>query len=161
MTTCLTCQLIRARDAGGRPLWDSIYRTAHWDVVHSYNTSLAGWLVLVARRHMAAIAEMNEAEAVELGRLLRLVSIAVQRATNSEKTYVVQFAEAAEHPHVHFHVVPRMADLPAHQRGPAIFRHLGVPEAERVSEARMDEIAVDVCMFLANASSTMNDSMLQ
>lgn len=110
---CLTCLMVAARDAGARPLWDCIYRTPHWDVVHSYDTSLPGWLVLVARRHMAAVAEMSEAEATELGVLIRRVSVAVHAATGCVKTYVMQFAESAEHPHVHVHIVPRMADMPA------------------------------------------------
>ena len=109
---CHTCELVARRDAGEAPLWDAIYRSQYWDVVHSYNTSLPGWLVLVARRHMAAIDEMNDEEAVELGRLIRHVSLALKEATGCVKTYVIQFAEAADHPHVHFHVVPRMADQP-------------------------------------------------
>ena len=49
MTNCLTCQLLAERDLGLRPLWDNIYRTQYWDVVHCNNTSLVGWLVLVVR----------------------------------------------------------------------------------------------------------------
>ncbi len=150
MTTCMTCELLHARDAGDRPLWDNIHRTAHWDVVHCNSTSLLGWMVLVVRRHIASIAELTEDESVELGRMLRLVSIAVQQATGCEKTYVVQFAEHPQHPHVHFHVIPRMADLLTDQRGPTIFKHLGVPETERVSEARMNEIAAGVRDFLVS-----------
>ena len=148
MTPCLTCDLVRRRDAGAAPLWDSIQRTAHWDLVHSYNTSLPGWLVLVARRHVAAIDELTEEEAAELGVLLRRVSATLRDVTGCAKTYVVQFAEQAEHPHVHFHVIPRMADQPAERRGPGVFSYLGVPEAERVSEARMNAIAAAVRQLL-------------
>jgi diadenosine tetraphosphate (Ap4A) HIT family hydrolase len=52
-------------------------------------------------------------EAAELGRLLPVVSQALQKAVGCQKTYVVQFAEHPEHPHVHFHVIPITADLPA------------------------------------------------
>ena len=148
-TPCLTCDLVRRRDAGGAPLWDSIHRTAHWDLVHSYNTSLPGWLVLVARRHVAAIDELSDEEAAELGVLLRRVSATLRAVTGCAKTYVVQFAEQAEHPHVHFHVIPRMPDQPAERRGPAVFGYLGVAEAERVSEERMNGIAAAVRSLLA------------
>ncbi len=144
MTDCLTCELTRRRDAGTAPLWDNIYRIEHWDVAHAYNTSLPGWLVLIARFHRAAIADLSAGEAAELGPLLRRVSMALQAATGCEKTYVVQFAEAAGHGHVHFHVVPRMADLPNDYRGPDIFKYLGVSEAERVSEAAMNKIGLAV-----------------
>ena len=148
ISQCQTCELVARRDRGEAPPWDAIYRSQYWDVVHSFNTSLEGWLVLVARRHMAAIDEMSDEEAVELGRLLRRVSLALKEATGCVKTYVVQFAEAAGHPHVHFHVVPRMADQPDDRRGPNIFRYLGVADEERVSEARMNELAAQVRQIL-------------
>lgn len=141
---CLTCELVTRRDAGEAPLWDAIYRTPFWDLVHSYNTSLPGWLVLISRRHLAAVDEMTEAEALELGALLRQVSLALKQVTGCQKTYVIQFAEAAEHPHVHFHIVPRMADQPEDRKGPKIFGYLGVPDDERVSEAQMNEIGAMV-----------------
>ena len=141
--------MVAARDAGTRPLWDCIYRTAHWDVVHSYNTSLPGWLVLVARRHLAAVAEMSDAEAVELGLLMRRVSAALHAATGCTKTYVMQFAESAEHPHVHVHIVPRMPDMPAERRSVGAIAYLGVSPEERVSEERMNGLAAEVRRLLA------------
>lgn len=143
-TPCLTCDLIRRRDQGEAPLWDSIHRTAHWDVVHSYNTSLPGWLVLVARRHITAIDELTDEEAAELGVLLRRTSAALREVTGCMKTYVCQFAEQAEHPHVHFHVIPRLADQPDDRRGPRVFGYLGVPDEERVGEEWMNAIAAAV-----------------
>lgn len=148
MAHCYTCELVARRDAGQAPLWDAILRAQHWDVVHSYNTSLRGWLVLVARRHMAAIAEMTEAEAVELGSLIRRVSLALQEVTGCLKTYVIQFAEHPDHPHVHFHIVPRLADQPEARRSTNIFSYLGVAPEERVSEATMNEVAVLVRRIL-------------
>ena len=144
MKTCQTCQLITRRDAGEAPLWDSIYRTPFWDVVHSYNTSLPGWLVLVVRRHIEAVDELTNEEAAELGHLLQCTSLALKEITGCVKTYVMQFAEMAEHPHVHFHVVPRMADLPEDRRSTKIFGYLGVSEEARVSEETMNEIAAKV-----------------
>lgn len=148
MTGCYTCELTARRDAGTAPLWDCIQRTPYWDIVHSYNTSLPGWLVVIARRHLASIDEMSEAESAALGPLLRQVSIALKAVTGCRKTYVVQFAEAPGHPHVHFHVIPRMADLPEERRSTNIFRYLGVPEEERLSEIQMNEIARKVQPFL-------------
>jgi diadenosine tetraphosphate (Ap4A) HIT family hydrolase len=151
MTTCMTCQLLDARNKGDRPLWDNIHRTMHWDVVHCNSTSLLGWIVLVVRRHIASIAEMTEAEAVELGRLQRWVSMALQQTLGCAKTYVVQFAEHPQHPHVHFHVIPIMADMPVSERSVHVFKQLGVPENERVPEDQMNALAADVRAFLSHA----------
>ena len=65
----------------------------------------------------------------------------LKEITGCARTYVIQFAEAPEHPHVHFHIVPRMPQQPEDHKGPAIFKYLGVGEDERVSDAEMDRIA--------------------
>jgi diadenosine tetraphosphate (Ap4A) HIT family hydrolase len=144
MKSCKTCELIARRNAGDAPLWDSIYRTLYWDVAHSYDTALPGWLVLVARRHITAVDELTDTEAIELGQLIHRTSVALKEVTGCVKTYVIQFAERADHPHVHFHIIPRMADQPENRHGTQIFGYLGVPEEERVSQEVMNAIAVKV-----------------
>jgi diadenosine tetraphosphate (Ap4A) HIT family hydrolase len=150
---CQTCELIRRRDAGAAPLWDNIYRMMHWDVAHAFNTALPGWIVIVARRHIEAIDQLSEAEAIELGMLLQRVSAALREATGCVKTYVMQFAEAEGHAHVHFHVVPRMANQPEDRRSTRIFGYLGVPDDERVSDETMNEIAQQIQHSLLQPSA--------
>jgi diadenosine tetraphosphate (Ap4A) HIT family hydrolase len=154
--TCHTCTRLRARDEGSAPLWDNIYRTMYWDVVHSYNTSLPGWLVLILRRHAEAIAELTAAEAMELGILLQRVSAALHQLIGCHKTYSIQFAEAPGHPHVHFHVIPVQADHPVERRGPAIFTYLGVPTEERVPEAQLQTLAVHVQEYLNTTATALS-----
>jgi diadenosine tetraphosphate (Ap4A) HIT family hydrolase len=122
-------------------------------VVHSYNTALPGWLVLVVRRHIEAVDELTDDEATELGLLIKRVSAALRQATGCVKTYVIQFAEAEGHPHVHFHIVPRMADQPEDRRSTKIFGYLGVQQANRVSEDLMNEIAIQVRRYLQSAAN--------
>jgi diadenosine tetraphosphate (Ap4A) HIT family hydrolase len=138
---CQTCELIAARDAGTAPLWDCIVRTEYWDVVHANDTSLLGWMCLVLRRHIAAVDELTEAEASELGGLLRRVSAFLKHDLGCVKTYVMQFAEHPDHPHVHFHVVPRSADMPTDHRGANVFAYLNVNDSERVKETDMNALA--------------------
>jgi diadenosine tetraphosphate (Ap4A) HIT family hydrolase len=85
--------------------------------------------------------ELTASEAVELGQLIRNTTSAIKTVTGCLKTYVIQFAESPDHPHVHFHIIPRMADLPENDRSIQIFKYLGVPEEKRVSEEAMDAIA--------------------
>jgi diadenosine tetraphosphate (Ap4A) HIT family hydrolase len=150
MTGCKTCELVARRDGGEAPLWDCILRTQSWDVVHSYNSALPGWLVVVARRHIEAVDELTDEEASELGKLVRRVSIALRQVTGCIKTYVIQFAEHPDHRHVHFHIVPRMKDQPEDRRSVRIFEYLGRPAEEWVSEARMNEIAAEVQRVLVS-----------
>ena len=148
MQGCKTYELIARRDSGDAPLWDEILRTPFWDVVHNYDTSLPGWLVLVARRHLTAVDELTEAEALELGSLLRRGSRALKEVVGCEKTYVLQFAEHSQHPHVHVHVVPRMADMPAEYRSTGVFGYSGTAEG-RVGEAEMNALAERLRPLLA------------
>lgn len=141
MDGCQACELITRRDAGLAPVWDAIARTPHWDVAHSFDASVEGWTVLVLRRHVASIAELTDQEAADLGPLLKAVSEGLDAVTGCERTYVAQFAESPLHRHVHFHVVPRAADLSEDQRGPRIFARLGRPEGERVAAPRMEQVA--------------------
>jgi diadenosine tetraphosphate (Ap4A) HIT family hydrolase len=144
MLSCITCELLAQRDNGQAPLWDCIHRAHYWDVVHCNSTSILGWLVLIARRHSAAIDELTEVEAVELGRLIRQVSLILKEEMGCAKTYVVQFAEAPGHQHVHFHIIPRMPDQPEDRRGVNIFKYLGLPPEARVSEETMNRLAASL-----------------
>ena len=148
MAECVTCSLIARRDAGEAPLWDRILRTPCWDVVHAFGTSLEGWLVLVVRRHITTVADLSDEEAGELGPLIKRVSSALQAVVGCPKTYVVQFAEHEQHPHVHVHVIPRAADLAHELQGPRVFQLIGVPDEEAVSESRMDELAEEIAARL-------------
>jgi len=153
MTECHTYELLKQRDNGNAPLWDNIYRSEYWDVVHSYNTSLLGWIVLVTRRHIEAISDMTENEAVELGKLIQQVSLILKEVTGCVKTYVIQFAEHPQHPHVHFHIVPRMVDQPNDHKSTNIFKYLGVEESDRVSDDNMNRIASQIQTRLLELNS--------
>jgi len=144
MAACRTCELIQRRDDGAAPPWDLIVRTPSWDIVHAFGTSVEGWLVLVLRRHLTALADLDEVEAAELGPLIRSTSIALRDALGCVKTYVAQFAEHEQHPHVHVHVIARMPDQPDDMQGPRIFTRAGVADEDAVPEARMNEIALAV-----------------
>ncbi len=148
MDDCRTCELVARRDAGDAPPWDTILRTGSWDVVHAYGTALEGWLVLATRRHITAVADMDDTEAGELGPLVQRVSRALQDELGCTKTYVALFAEDPRHPHVHFHMIPRHADHPAEWKGPRVFSQLGVPDELCVPEPRMNEIARAVAVRL-------------
>ena len=135
----MTCHLTAIRLE--QPLCERIYETEHWRVAHAFNTSLPGWLVVISMRHAASFAELTEAEAASFGPFLHRVSRALQEVTGAVKTYTVLFAEKPEHSHVHFHVIPRMAELPDDKKGARIFDYLGVSEAEAVPLETRNDLA--------------------
>jgi diadenosine tetraphosphate (Ap4A) HIT family hydrolase len=136
---CYACRQEALGEAA--PLDERLCVTASWRVVHSFNSSLEGWLVLLPRRHVLTVAELSDEEAGELGPLLQRASRALTDELGCTKTYVMQFSEAEGFHHLHFHVVPRPPDLPAEHRGPNVFHFLRQPEAEWVSPERRAELA--------------------
>lgn len=88
-----------------------------------------------------AVVELTEVEAEALGRWQLRLSRALHQVLDCQKTYVAQFSEAEGHHHLHFHVVPRMADQPDDRRGPAIFGYRTDP-ANVVSEVDHDTLAI-------------------
>ncbi|MFE2323435.1 HIT family protein [Streptomyces sp. NPDC059385] len=141
MTTpdCYACSKEAEFDA--LPPRECVVHDEHWRVAHAFNSALPGWLVLLPRRHVAAVHDLTDAEASALGMWQVTLSRALRSVTGCTKTYVVQFAEAEGFAHVHFHIVPRMADLQPEHRGPGVFELLRRPEQERVAAGCADRVA--------------------
>ena len=115
---CMTCAQESCLETA--PPWQRIALDDDWRVAHCFDTTLPGWLVLLPRRHVLAIAELNDREASSLGSWQVRVSRALHAVTGCAKTYVAQFAEADGFEHVHFHVVARMPGLAPRLRGPGV-----------------------------------------
>ncbi len=138
MTDCVICEL-NGR-VGELPRRERAYLGEHWRVTHAWS-ALPGWLCVIARRHRTQLADLTPPEALELGLLLRAASLALRSAVGCAKTYVVLFAEKEGFAHIHFHVVPRAADLDPAHRGTGVFELLNRPESEWVPEDERDRLA--------------------
>jgi diadenosine tetraphosphate (Ap4A) HIT family hydrolase len=111
-------------------------------VAHAFDSSLAGWLVLLPTRHVSAFTDLTAEAADELGGLVRRASAALESVTGCVKTYLMQFSEAEGFSHLHLHLVPRMADQPAEARGPRVFTYLGADAEHRLPDAERDAVAL-------------------
>jgi diadenosine tetraphosphate (Ap4A) HIT family hydrolase len=152
MTTladCFACVQDAGLRAGRAPLQERIAADEMWRIAHAINTAVPGWLVLLPRRHVTSLAELTDAEAASLGNWQVRVSRALQTVLGCQKTYVAQFAEAEGFSHVHFHIVPRSADLASELRGPRIFQLLGPADRPTVSEQQVAEISAALADQLA------------
>ncbi|MDT0447011.1 HIT family protein [Streptomyces johnsoniae] len=136
---CYACE--QETGLGALPPREAVASDRHWRVAHALGTALPGWLVLLPRRHVTGVDELTDAEAAALGPWQAALSRALREVTGCPKTYVAQFGEQGGFAHLHFHVIPRGADLPAARRGPGIFDLLRRPAAERVPDAEADRIA--------------------
>lgn len=142
MTTsdCYSCAEERHLSAG-RPE-EAIWISDEWRVAHAMNSALLGWLVVIPRRHVEGLHELNAVETAALGPLLQQVSQALVNVLGCSKTYVITFAETPGFTHVHFHVVPRDAQLPARLRGTNVFEFMKKPEAEWVPLEQQRELVL-------------------
>jgi diadenosine tetraphosphate (Ap4A) HIT family hydrolase len=135
---CYACEQNALPDPPPR---EAVVVTPRWRVVHAFNSSLPGWLILLPRRHVTALDELDDDELGELGLLQGRVSAALREVLGCVKTYSVLFAEAEGFAHLHVHLVPRMPDQPADRRGPAVFGYLGADDADVVPATEQDRIA--------------------
>jgi diadenosine tetraphosphate (Ap4A) HIT family hydrolase len=135
---CYSCS--QEREFNRLPVRERIVHDEHWRLAHAINTALPGWLVLLPRRHVTAIADLTDIEAARLGTWQVAASRALHAVTGCTKTYVAQFAEAEGFSHVHFHLVPRLPDQPTDRRGPAVFGYLA-PLGDHVTDDAMDALA--------------------
>ena len=125
---CLTCAAGEGRVS--LSLVPSLAVTEHWRVEQGHPTKVPGWLVVVLRRHAPALHDLTAEEWADLATVLAAACEAHRRVVGAEKEYVMQFAEAEGHQHVHFHVVPRLAEWPPELKGPRAMEALGAAASD-------------------------------
>ncbi len=131
---CPECDVIAGlrKPPGGEIASDDAF------VVHAVlgASPLAGWTVIVPRRHVESIEELSESEQNTMMRWGARVTAAQRTILGSAKSYLALFAEVV--PHVHLHVVPRYADTPDALRGARVFL---APAGDARSEVELVEAA--------------------
>jgi diadenosine tetraphosphate (Ap4A) HIT family hydrolase len=138
VSECRICELNATIAA--QPSAERAHMEQHWRVAHAWS-ALPGWLIVTPLRHVTTLADLTAEEAATLGPLLADTSAALTEVVGCDRTYVVLFAEQEGFGHVHFHVVPRMADLPPEHRSVNVFHYLSQPEESWVPARERDRLA--------------------
>jgi ATP adenylyltransferase len=113
---CLACDLTTGRRScpGGR-----IDETPRWVVEHCVGPLGVGTLIVKPKRHVLHVADLDEAEAEELGPLLRRTAAAVAEAFDPAQVYVCLWSHADNVPgHIHWVVQPVGRSADPSRRGP-------------------------------------------
>jgi hypothetical protein len=76
-----------------------VYRGAHFRVEYGEDVAVPGWMIVTLERHAEGVWSLDDAEARELGEVLRDVSTAIRDAAGVEKVYFGSFGE--RYPHFH------------------------------------------------------------
>jgi diadenosine tetraphosphate (Ap4A) HIT family hydrolase len=111
-----------------------LYSDRLWHVRHIEPPwGVAGWMLLVARRHVAGLAHLDDEEAGAIGPMLRRCELALEAVTGALRIYTAALGE--RYPHFHVHMIPRYARMPRDASG------FGVFDLQRAAAA--GEIAID------------------
>src|SRR6516162_6159694 len=120
MEGCLACDLSTGLHTlpGGM-----IHRSRFWLVEHCIGPLGLGTLIVKPERHVTSVADLSEAEALELGPLLRRASQVVRDLIPAQQVYNCLWSHAGGAPvHIHYVVQPVTADQMAlyGAHGPAL-----------------------------------------
>lgn len=105
---CVACELTDGRRPlpGGR-----IFATKHWLVEHCVGPLGLGCLIVKPKRHATSVADLDSAEAAELGPLLQRASLVARELVGAEQVYNCLWSHAGGAPvHIHYVVQPVTAD---------------------------------------------------
>ena len=103
MPGCAACESIRAESAPG----GCIHETERWFVDHCIGPLGVGTLIVKPKRHVTHVADLNDAEAAELGPLLQRAAAVVTTLEEPEQVYVTLWSHLNAVPgHIHFVVQP-------------------------------------------------------
>jgi diadenosine tetraphosphate (Ap4A) HIT family hydrolase len=99
---------------------DALYEDDLWVVRHADAPyGVAGWMLLLTKRHVGGPAHFDDEEALRFGGALRHFERVLEGVTGALRIYTAAMGES--HPHFHAHMVPRYAEMPKGARAWAVF----------------------------------------
>ena len=97
-----------------------VFENDLWLVRHLVpGRGVPGWMMVQSQRHVAGIAEFDDAEAANFGPAFRHFEKVLQEVTGSLRIYTASMNESF--PHFHCHLVPRYAQMPKEASAWAVF----------------------------------------
>ncbi|MDF3070597.1 MAG: hypothetical protein K0R38_6198 [Polyangiaceae bacterium] len=100
-------------------------------------SGVPGWMMMVARRHVAGPAHFDEREVASFGPTWCHLQRVLLEVTGALRIYTAAMGESS--PHFHGHLVPRFAEMPKEAKGWAVF---DLERAAKAGEVMSDEAEV-------------------
>lgn len=101
-------------------------------------TAVPGWMLMVARRHVAGPAQFDAREIASFGPTWCHLQKLLLEVTSALRIYTAALGEAS--PHFHGHLIPRYAEMPKQAKGFAVF---DLERAARAGEVELDAARVE------------------
>lgn len=99
--------------------------------------AVPGWMLMVARRHVAGPAQFDAREIASFGPTWCHLQKVLLEVTSALRIYTAALGEAS--PHFHSHLIPRYAEMPKQAKGFAVF---DLERAARAGEVEVDTARV-------------------
>jgi diadenosine tetraphosphate (Ap4A) HIT family hydrolase len=130
--SCGICQSLSGPEA--KP---PIYEDELWHVRHiDPPWGVAGWMMLLSKRHVAGPAHFDDREAAAFGHALRHFEHVLEEVTGALRIYTAAMGES--HPHFHCHMVPRYKSMPKDAKAWGVFDLQRAAAAGEVSVPEVD-----------------------
>jgi diadenosine tetraphosphate (Ap4A) HIT family hydrolase len=106
---CASCRTLKGQTI---PAGGIVHENAHWMFfLRETPLFVAGQGFIVLKRHCERVSELADDEASSLGWMMRDVERGLNAVLKPAKVHFGLYAEQVRH--IHFHVTPRMPDMPA------------------------------------------------
>lgn len=129
---CLYCHLLDVEQKEGTRI---VYETPHFVSMVQYAALSPFSMLVMPRRHMACFSEINDAEAADLARNLRVTLAKLYHGLdNPDFNYVVRTApieyKGVRYYHWYVSVIPRLTKLAGFELGSGMFINVSLPEED-------------------------------
>ena len=124
MTECSVCEKHETKKTlPGGAVYDGVrVFVGHFPLIESEKAHY-GHVILELKRHITKLAELTEAEAVEIGQWTRTIARFLETELGAEHVYAVRIGDKT--PHLHFHFVPRFPGTPKEVWSPTLWQWPG------------------------------------
>ncbi len=138
---CFVCRKHRGEEAvpAGPVYEDEILFISHAAPAGEKQEQYLGYLFVEPKRHVAELADLNDAEAQAIGLFVSRLARALMRTEGVEHVYAFVIGDGA--PHVHVHVIGRYPEAPRQYWGPRVDEW---PEAPRGGEGEIAAVVARI-----------------
>jgi len=142
---CIICRKHRGQVtvAGGPIYEDPLIFISHAQLWGAETEHYLGHLFIEPKRHVAELADLNEAEAQAIGLFTTRLAQALMDTEGAEHIYTFVIGDGV--PHVHVHVIGRYPGAPRQFWGPRVDEW---PDAPHGAEREIAQVAARVQHFL-------------
>jgi len=130
---CAVCARLHGPDPATALFENELWHVRHIEGPHA----VPGWMLLVAKRHVAGPAHFDDREARSFGPTLRRLQQALLDVSGALRIYTAALGESS--PHFHCHMVPRYAAMPKDAKAWAVF---DLQRAAAAGEVQVDPLEV-------------------